>query len=119
MAGWFKVQRDGERTTIEIDRSEIRSDARQAIERGREFLERRDREYADQQYAQQQFSGQAQQQNWPQEQVASQPQPWGTTYDPGQQPNSGGALQQVQYYDDGNIYLPFNPVQANPYPPQR
>ena len=43
MAGWFKVNRDGERTTIEINRNEIRSDAKQAIERGREFLDNHER----------------------------------------------------------------------------
>ncbi len=45
MAGWFKVNRDGERTTIEINRSEIRGDARNAIDRGREFLDRREQQY--------------------------------------------------------------------------
>ncbi len=40
MAGWFKIQRDGENTLIEINRSEIRNDARRAIERGREILDR-------------------------------------------------------------------------------
>ena len=39
MAGWFKVNRDGDRTTIEINRSEIRQDARKAIDRGRELLQ--------------------------------------------------------------------------------
>ncbi len=39
MAGWFKVNRDGDRTTIEINRGEIRQDARKAIDRGRELLQ--------------------------------------------------------------------------------
>ena len=43
MAGWFKVNRDGERTTIEINRNEIRSDASKAIEKGREFLNEHER----------------------------------------------------------------------------
>ena len=38
MAGWFNVNRDGDRTTIEINRNEIRSDTRDAIEKGRELL---------------------------------------------------------------------------------
>jgi hypothetical protein len=42
MAGWFKVQRDGERTTIEINRTEIRQDTREALDRGREFLRQQD-----------------------------------------------------------------------------
>ncbi|QDT03614.1 hypothetical protein K227x_19980 [Rubripirellula lacrimiformis] len=46
MAGWFKINRDGDSTTIEINRAEIREDARKAIEKGREVLDRR--EMADQ-----------------------------------------------------------------------
>jgi hypothetical protein len=38
MAGWFTVSRDTEHTTIQFNREEIRDDARQAIEKGREFL---------------------------------------------------------------------------------
>lgn len=38
LAGWFTINRDGDRTTIEINRTEIRQDAREAIDRGREFL---------------------------------------------------------------------------------
>ncbi|TWU55143.1 hypothetical protein [Rubripirellula reticaptiva] len=49
MAGWFKINRDGDSTTIEINRAEIRSDARKAIEKGREVLDRREQE--DQRYA--------------------------------------------------------------------
>lgn len=41
MAGWFTINRDGERTTIEINRDEIRNDARTAIDRGRSYLEQR------------------------------------------------------------------------------
>jgi hypothetical protein len=108
MAGWLKVQRDGERTTIEIDRGEIRSDAKQAIERGRDFLDRRDREYADQQTDQQTdeqlISGQPQ--AWQQDQGTSQQQPqqqqWGTPQNAGQQPNDGSAYQQVQFYNDAS-----------------
>ena len=40
LAGWFTVDRDQEGTTIRINRDEIRQDARQAIDRGREFLDR-------------------------------------------------------------------------------
>jgi hypothetical protein len=127
MAGWFKVQRDGERTTIEFNRDEIRSDANKAIDRGREFLDRRDPGYADQQTDQSQLTGQGQQQAWPQEQVATQQQQqqWGTTYDPRQQPNDGGAYKQVQFYNDGNQQnqqtgnQPVDQGQANPYQQQQ
>ena len=40
MAGWFTIDREGDRTLIEINRSEIRNDARQVIDRGRELLDR-------------------------------------------------------------------------------
>lgn len=40
MAGWFKINRDAEHTTIEFNRAEIREDARRAIERGREIIDR-------------------------------------------------------------------------------
>lgn len=42
LAGWFTVDRDTELTTIQINKSEIRVDAEKAIERGREYLERRE-----------------------------------------------------------------------------
>ena len=44
LAGWFTIQRDGDRTTIEIDRKEIRDDARVVIDRGREYLREREEE---------------------------------------------------------------------------
>jgi hypothetical protein len=84
MAGWFKVNREGESTTIEINRTEIRSDARKAIDRGRDFLDRREQQVAEQQVAD------PNQQYWPQEQVASQTDPWGRTYDAQQQPQAYG-----------------------------
>ena len=39
-AGWFQIQRDGDTTRIDINRAEIRSDARRAIDRGRQILDR-------------------------------------------------------------------------------
>ena len=44
MAGWFTISRDGEHTTIQFNRSEIRQDARRAIDRGREFLNEQDQQ---------------------------------------------------------------------------
>ena len=43
-AGWFQIHREGEHTMIRIDRSEIREDASRVIDRGRDFLERRQME---------------------------------------------------------------------------
>ena len=65
MAGWFRVNREGDRTLIEIDRSEIRDDARRAFDRGREFLDAREERIA-QEEQQQQW----QQQQWQQLVVA-------------------------------------------------
>ncbi len=54
MAGWFTIHRDDEGTTIRFDRDEIRGDTRQAIERGRDFLDRDDAQ-ANEQIAQQPY----------------------------------------------------------------
>lgn len=42
MAGWFSVDRNDGETTIKINRTEIRNDAKQAIDKGRDYLNRRD-----------------------------------------------------------------------------
>ena len=47
-AGWFKINREGDSTTIEINRAEIRQDARRAIDKGRAILDRRDEQFASQ-----------------------------------------------------------------------
>ncbi len=107
MAGWFKVNRDGERTTIEINRTEIRSDARKAINRGREILDRHENEYA----GQQRPSDDSAQSVWPHEQVATQLDAWGQAFDPRQQPYDAGS-NQAQPYDNPNYYPPN---QAAPY----
>lgn len=44
MAGWFTIEREGDRTRIEINKTEIRSDARQAIDKGRDLLDKREQE---------------------------------------------------------------------------
>lgn len=105
MAGWFKVNRDGDRTTIEINRNEIRGDARNAIDRGREFLDRREYDYAQQQphvdaqYADAQYPNDGQQ-DWPQAQVAAQQDQWGRNFDyRQQQPNTN--LQNQPYPNQG------------------
>ena len=46
MAGWFKINRNGDHTTIEINRAEIRQDTRKAIDRGREILDRNEERVA-------------------------------------------------------------------------
>ncbi len=98
MAGWFTINREGDRTTIEINRGEIRNDTRNAIDRGREFLDR------------QQQQNQDDSNNWteqpyptedsyaPQEQIARQP-PWqqGST-NPQENRFQYGNEQQQQYW---------------------
>lgn len=44
MANWFTIERDGDHTRIDINKSEIRNDAKNAIEKGREILDKRERE---------------------------------------------------------------------------
>jgi hypothetical protein len=114
MAGWFKINRQGERTTIEINPEEIRSDTRQAIDRGRDFLEHRERQQAGQPY------GQPVQPTWPQEQIADQ-QPW----NPGQQqsyqwPSSvdrDGYWQNPPLQDPRSQDPPVNGYPQPYYPP--
>ena len=38
MAGWFTISRDDEHTTIKFNRDEIRKDAKTALDRGRQIL---------------------------------------------------------------------------------
>ncbi len=59
LAGWFTVQRDDEGTTIRINRDEIRGDARQAIDRGRELLDRDGRPMTSEQVARQPYGDNA------------------------------------------------------------
>ena len=74
MAGWFKVNRDGDQTTIQINRAEIRDDARRAINKGRDFLDQREQQYAEE--AQQPLYDEFGNAYWPQEQIAVQPDPY-------------------------------------------
>ncbi len=111
MAGWFSINRDGDRTTIEINRDEIRNDARVAIDRSREFLDRREQQ---QRLNQQQNAGNGQ--YYPPAQVAtqnSQSQNYPTTYDnqnyyPTNQPQTNqvrtGTMQT--YPTTGPTYYP-------------
>jgi len=89
MAGWFTIERDGDRTRIEINKSEIRSDTRQAIDRGRQYIDQREQE----RLAAQQNAGGG---NWPQQNQFPQPdgfsQPqagYGPTQPDFTQPQSG------------------------------
>ncbi|KAA1258497.1 hypothetical protein LF1_10170 [Rubripirellula obstinata] len=53
-AGWFTIDREGDKTTIQFNRAEIRQDTRRVIDRGREILDNRDQQFAgDQQQPQQ------------------------------------------------------------------
>ncbi len=90
-AGWFQIQRDGEHTRIDINRAEIREDARRAIDRGREILDRRDAQNSSNAAADQ------------------TPDP----YNDGSYPNQGGTYPVG--YNDYNS--PTDPRYSNP-PPQ-
>ena len=113
MAGWFQINREGDRTTIEINRNEIRSDTRRAIDRGRDFLDRNG-EYVEQQaYAQPQPGTGSVQQVWGQEQVASQPGQWGPIQQQSFQTAPG---QPGSYTPNQPVYQ--QPQQVYPYQQQ-
>lgn len=98
MAGWFTINRDEGRTTIEINRDEIRSDARQAVDRGKEYWEQRQQQQA---AAQQNAGGQPSPWN-------QQAAPWDQqagTYPPAAVPGPYGA-GQPQYPQANNYAAP-------------
>ena len=103
MAGWFQINREGDRTTIEINRAEIRSDTRQAIDRGRDFLDRRDQQYTESQQPLYDEQGRA---YWPQEQIASQQDQWA----PIQQQSYEQDAYQPQGYVDPNYDVRYQPL---------
>ena len=115
MAGWFTISRDDEHTTIKFNRDEIRNDARVAIDRGRELLNKHGQPGTDENGTQ--LTAQ-------QDQYA---QPYPPQYAPGpQQPSS--QYQQPQYYPQdrtaanpqadwnrqGSSYRPPQPANAQP-----
>lgn len=65
MAGWFTIDRNDGRTLIEINKDEIRADTRQAIDKGRDLLEKREQERLARQ--QQSGGGFPDQATWPQQ----------------------------------------------------
>ena len=102
MAGWFTIERQGDRTTIEINKNEIRDDTRNAIVRGRDLLERVEQPGDageagrwDTQVPQQQSYAQ------PAEQIAQQPQ-W---------------QQQPTWQNDPRYSQPANQDYAQPVTP--
>jgi hypothetical protein len=98
MAGWFTIQRDEEGTTIRINRDEIRGDTRQAIDRGREFLEHGEK-------------GQ-----FPAEQVAEQPYGGNLQQSWNQQPQN---YQQLPSTDPRYQNQPYQSQPSQPYPPRQ
>ncbi len=110
MAGWFTINRQGDRTTIEINRSEIRDDTRKAIQRGREYLDREqqqlsgdDSQLPQQPYPQQPYPSQASsQQPYPQQSYQQQPYPQ-QSYQ--QQPYPQQSYQQQSYQSP--LYPPY------------
>lgn len=98
-AGWFQIQRDGEYTRIDINRAEIREDARRAIDKGREILDRRD----------------AQNSGYPADEATpGQTNP--PNYDPGSYPNQADSYQSQ--YSDYGTGTRYNQAAAQPdFPP--
>ena len=105
LAGWFTVDREGDRTTIEIDRSEIRGDARKAIDKGRELLDQRERERAAEEQANSAgFPTTADQQTNPYEgnQYRQEPDP--------QTPYPGARQPSGQYSGERYSPQPYSPA---------
>ncbi len=98
MAGWFTIQRDEEGTTIRINRDEIRGDTRQAIDRGREFLDK---------------GGDGQ---LPAEQLAEQPFGSNVQQSWNQQPQN---YQQLPSTDPRYQNQPYQTQPPQQYPPQQ
>ena len=105
MAGWFSINREDGETTIRINRDEIRQDARAAIDRGKNYLDRKDGEqFASQQQGQlqppqnwqgqQQYQQQGGQQQYTQQQYTQQQ--YGQQQYPPQQQYQQPATQQQQ-----------------------
>lgn len=93
MAGWFTIEREGDRTRIEINKTEIRADTRQAIDKGKDFLDQREQDRLAQQqqpigYGQGQAQGQT---------------PWG---------NPNGAVQGAGYAQPAPYNAPQQPYQG-------
>ncbi|MDA8746214.1 hypothetical protein N9N28_16430 [Rubripirellula amarantea] len=112
-AGWFKINRDGDSTTIEFNRAEIRDDTRRAIEKGREILDRRDEQFANQEQPQSNFDEQSYGPQpygnppaYPNQPVTNQPvtnqpvpnQPWNQNYARPAQPQSPPSQPYTQNY---------------------
>jgi len=107
MAGWFKINRDEESTTIEFNRAEIRSDARRAIDKGRDILERREQQDRDRYAAQSE---------WPE---SNDPQQAGPAYENqafGPPPNPSGFGQPAGYVE--SAYPPSSGYRSDRYPPR-
>ena len=138
MAGWFTVNRDDGETTIRINRDEIRSDTRAAINRGREFLDERGQRVAppEGQYVQDEYGAQQpvqyQTQYQPQYQNQGQTQALPTGYrptdqgqpysnQPVQNSNSAGQRESYYYPNDPNATRPLAPWEQAPqsYQPQQ
>jgi len=121
-AGWFQINRNGDNTTIEIDRAEIRSDARAAIDRGREFLDSREQQIAQERTEQTQRP-------WGAEQTDLRPNPYYQSTPPGPyrqptpqysqqsypQPQQSYAYPQQGGYQSTTVPPPAYPSQANSY----
>lgn len=100
MAGWFTIEREGDQTRIGINKAEIRSDARQAIDKGRDLLDKREQEALARQQQNANFNNGSN--GWPPQTAPVQGAAYNapTPYNPNgyQQPYAGQAQQgQGQY----------------------
>ncbi len=102
MAGWFKINRNGDHTTIEINRAEIRNDTRKAIDRSREILDRSEERLARHQEAPPYDSRFDQRTSYPP--VSTMTDSRGNQdgyYEDRLRPTDRSPSQQTRYQDDG------------------
>ena len=121
MAGWFTVHRTDGETTIRINRDEIKSDTRAAINRGREFLNEKVPQDGHQNYSQGQYAqGQHQFQNQVPAAPAGYRYPQSNQQPPylnqplNQQPTQPATNQGYYYPNDPNATRPLAPWEQAP-----
>lgn len=99
MAGWFTINREGDQTSIQFNRDEIRSDAARAIDRGRQYLDQREHQFASEQGSASNYldEGYGYDQSSYQQQSYQQPSYQGQTYNQGQYGAQTEQYGQSQY----------------------
>ncbi|WP_144059589.1 hypothetical protein [Rhodopirellula sallentina] len=114
MAGWFTIERDGDKTRIEINKNEIRQDTRQAIDKGRDMLEKREQERLAREQQQQQQMGYPNNQGaWPPQAAPIQDAGY-AGYPPQNQYGNQNGYNAQQPYPNQSAPAGYNPAYPVP-----